>query len=559
MASVRRPKHFAFANDARAGMLAGIELLARAARLTLGPTGRNVALVPRHYEVIRIVNRSETIVDALELDDVVQNLGVKLIKQAAIQTDKRAGDGSTTTIVLAHAMAREGFKNMAAGANPMLMRRGIARAARAAAGEIQRMARPLQDYGMIARLATTCSDSEEIGDIVAQAMEQVGEYGLITLERSIETTPLKLQFREGLKYDRGYLSAFFLTEDEPQAVALNNARVLLTDKDIQDPGDLVPILTSLKDAGETDLLVMASEVQGGALTLLTANNAEGNIHCVAVRAPEVSQYRTDILEDLAVWTGGEFIRKEMGDLLPYLSVNDLGRVRKVYVDANETTIMGGLGDPDSIARRIEEIKRQASETDDAYQRDKMNRRVAQLTGGIAIIWYGGATDAERNDRRYRLDDALASTRGAMLEGLVPGGGLALLNATAALDQLVAKGDESTGIEIVRRSLEEPLRQIAVNAGQNGAVVLAEVQRRQREMDNSGVKTGDIGYDAWTGDYVDMWERGIVDPAIAMRYAILNAASCAAMLLTIEVAIIDPRAEDGGEGKPLSTLDFLPKD
>lgn len=554
MPNRRRPRRLAFAREARAGMLAGIDTLARVASLTLGPKGRNVALVPRHYAVTRVVNRSDAIVEAVELADLVQNLGVKLIRQAATQTDKLAGDGSTTTVVLAHAMVREGFRNMAAGAHPMLMRRGIGRAARAVAQEIQRMARPLSDGDATARLAATCSGSDEIGRVVARAMGRVGEYGLITLERSIETTRLKLQYTEGVKYDRGYLSAFFLTEDEPEAVALDGPRILLTDKEIKSPEELIPILERLKEAGETDFLVMAGDVAGEALSLLTANNARGAMHCVAVRAPDVSQYRRAILEDLAIWTGGTFLRKEAGDQLPYLSVGDLGRARKVYVDANETTIMGGLGDPAAIDKRLRDIRKGASECDDAYQREKMHRRVAQLTGGIAIIWYGGATDAERNDTRARLEDALASTRAAALEGLVPGGGIALINAAAALDSLEAKGDEATGIRLVGSALEEPLRRIAVNAGENGSVVLAEVRRLQRENDHN-----DIGFDAWTGEYVDMWERGIVDPAKAMRYAVLNAASCAAMLLSTDVAIIDPWDMDPGEKPYQSTLDFLPKE
>ena len=550
----RRPKRLAFSREASAGMLVGIDTLARVAGLTLGPRGRNVALVPRHYAVTRVVNRSDTIVETVELADPVQNLGVKVIRQAAAQTAKLAGDGSTTTVVLAHAMVREGLKNIAAGANPMLMRRGIGRAARAVASKIQRMARPLADTDVTAKLAATSSGSDEIGKVVAKAMGRVGEYGLITVERSIEATRLKLQYTKGVKYDRGYLSAFFLNDNEPEAVALDNPRILLTDCEIKSPDDLIPILESLKRAGETDLLVMAGDVEGKALTLLTANNSAGAIHCVAVRAPDVSQYRRDILQDLAIWTGGTFLRKEMGTQLPYLQAADLGRARKVYVDANETTIMGGRGDSAATAKRLEDIRREASVCDDAYQRAKMHRRVAQLTGGIAIIWYGGATDAERNDTRFRLEDALASTRAAALEGLVPGGGIALLNAATALDSLEASGDEATGISLVRRALEAPLRRIAVNANENGAVVLANIRRLQSESGDSG-----IGFDAWTCEYVDMWERGILDPAKSVRYAILNAASCAAMLLTTHVAIIDPNDMDPGEKPYKSTLDFLPKE
>ena len=534
-------------------MLAGIDQLARVSGLTLGPAGRNVALVPRDYAEVRVVNRADIIVQALSLPDPLGDLGVKLVRQAAAQTERLAGDGSTTTILLSHAMIRDGYRLIAAGANPMLLRRGITRAADAVAQDILRTARSVEDYDQIAKLATTSSGDPKIGEVVAQAMERVGKYGLITLERSIETTPLKLQFREGLQYDRGYLSSYFCT-DGSDAVALNNARVLLTDAEIQDASDLTPVLERLSKAGATEFLVVAGEVGGEALTLLTANNAEGKIRCVAIRAPEVSQYRVDVLEDLAIWTGGKYIRKEMGSLLPYLEVDDLGRVGKAFVEAGETTLVGGRGDPERVTQRIEEIRRQAAATEDDFQREKMNRRVAQLTGGIAIIWYGGATEAERNDRRYRLDDALASTRSAMKEGLVAGGGLALVAAQDVLDELDGSDDERMGIDIVGRSLQAPLRQIASNAGDSGSVVLAMVRRQQHERG-----TQSIGYDARSREYIDVWEAGILDTAASVRHAVVNAASCAAMLLTTEATIVDPYEAPRAEGKYQSAMDYYQAD
>jgi chaperonin GroEL len=527
----RNGRRVVVARRAREELLSGVDSLARVARLTLGPRGRNVGMVHKDYPGPRIVNRTHLVFDDLEIADPVANVGAKLLREAAARTGETVGDGTTTAVVLTHAMIGAGVRAVAAGANPMLLRRGIERASQSVAAEVRAQARQVASVDEIRRLATAWSSDEGIGAIVAEALERVGENGLISLERSQRGAALELEFSEGMTLPRGYLSPHFLPPGGARAIELDEPYVLLTDREISDASDLVPVLERLARLERRELLLVASDVSGPALALLTANNAAGVVRCVAVRAPEVNELRREILEDLAIWTGGRFVGKDLGDRLHFVTPADLGRARSAHIDGDETAIVGGRGDADRVQRRIAAIKAEASACHDSYRKEKLDRRVARLSGGVAVIWYGGATDAERNDRRLRLEDAVASMWAALRGGLVPGGGVALVNAAARLDQVEAEGDEAAGVAVVRRALEEPLRQIVANAGRHGGVVLANVRRLQREQGNPNV-----GYDVVGEEYCDLSASGIMDPAEVACAALETAASCAAMLLTTEAVV-----------------------
>jgi chaperonin GroEL len=523
-----------FRERARQDLKAGIDVLARAARLTLGPKGRNVAIVHKDYAGPRLASRTHFILDDMALPDGFQNVGAQILRQVAAEAGELVGDGTTTAIVLAHAMVVEGSRLVAAGANPMQMRQGIERACETAIEAIASTARKVGDLDEIRRLASAWANDEAIGDVIAQAVDRIGENGMVSLERSNRSTPLSLEYVEGMTYDRGYISPMFVTSQTEDTIELSHPYILVTDAYLEKGEELVPLLEKIAGADSKELLVIAPDVKGSALSVLSANNAAGVVRCVAIRAPEVNEYRQNILEDMAIWSGGNLISKSFGDLLPYVTLRNLGRAQRVVVDSASTTIIGGAGDQARVADRIGRIKAQAAECDDPYKKERMDRRVARMAGGVAVIWYGGATDAERNERRLRLEDAVSSLWASVRAGVVPGGGVALLNAASALDQLEARGDEALGIRILRRALEEPLRQIVVNADGNPSVVVDDVRRTQRETGNPN-----MGYDVVRREYCDLSERGTMDPTEVVCAALDVAASCAAMVLTTEAIVYKP--------------------
>lgn len=518
-----------------------MSILANAVRPTLGPGGRNVAVDGRRmagtkrYGPPEVIAQAQRIIRDMELGDRFQNMGVELLKQMAHQTDEMVGDGTSTAIVLAHAMIAGGIRNIAAGANPMILKRGMEEAARSASQAIRRMARPLQTSEDIRSvMASSASGSEEIAEALIWAVDEIGLNGMMMVERYPKTLGIVVECVHGFQYDRGYLSPYFVTDQREDAVELEEPHVLLVDGGITNPKELIPLFEKLRQLPKHDLLVIAPEVKESALGFLVANNQRGVIRCVAVRPPSYGDVRKEMLQDLGVFTGGVVISQAAGHDLTDATISDLGRAEMAYVTVKDTTIVGGQGDPSSIDGRIAQLKERLLDATDYPQREKLERRIADLAGGLARVRVGGATEVEMDNLVERVESALTSMRAAVEEGIVPGAGVALANSTAALDELQAVGDEATGVAILRDALEEPLRQIAANSGQNGAVVLATTKRLQREHGQEF-----IGYDALAGDYCDLMGRGIVDPCKTVRTALTNAASCAMMALTVEVIALGP--------------------
>jgi len=543
------PKQLVFGEEARRRLKRGIDILANAVGTTLGPKGRNVAL-DKKWGAPTITHDGVTVAKEIELPDPYENMGVQLLKEAATKTNDVAGDGTTTATVLAHVMVTEGMKNVAAGANPMLLKKGIEMAVKAVVEEIKRMAKPVQSKDDIAHVAAISSADPEIGNLIAEVMDKVGKDGVITVEESKTGLPFETEYVEGMQFDRGYISPYFVTNPETMEAVLENPYILIHDKKISAAADIVPVLERLLQEGETrSLLVIAEDVDGEALATLVLNKLRGIINAVAVKAPGFGERRKAMLQDIAILTGGQVISEELGRKLENVRISDLGRADKVVVTKDDTTIIGGRGDPKAIKGRIEQIKAEMEKTTSDYDREKLQERLAKLAGGVAIIRVGAATEVELKEKKHRVEDALSATRAAVEEGIVPGGGVALLNAAKALDSLKADGDVQTGINIVRRALEEPLRRIAENAGEDGAVVVEMVRRLQKEKNNPN-----IGYNVLTGEYVDMVEAGIIDPAKVTRTALENAASVAAMILTTE-ALVTEVPEKKKETTPTPSEEF----
>jgi len=527
------PKQLVFGEEARRRLKRGIDILANAVGTTLGPKGRNVAL-DKKWGAPTITHDGVTVAKEIELPDPYENMGVQLLKEAATKTNDVAGDGTTTATVLAHVMVTEGMKNVAAGANPMLLKKGIEMAVKAVVEEIKRMAKPVQSKDDIAHVAAISSADPEIGNLIAEVMDKVGKDGVITVEESKTGLPFETEYVEGMQFDRGYISPYFVTNPETMEAVLENPYILIHDKKISAAADIIPVLERVLQEGETrSLLVIAEDVDGEALATLVLNKLRGIFNAVAVKAPGFGERRKAMLQDIAILTGGQVISEELGRKLENVRISDLGRADKVVVTKDDTTIIGGRGDPKAIKGRIEQIKAEMEKTTSDYDREKLQERLAKLAGGVAIIRVGAATEVELKEKKHRVEDALSATRAAVEEGIVPGGGVALLNAAKALDNLKAEGDVQTGINIVRRALEEPLRRIAENAGEDGAVVVEMVRRLQKEKNNPN-----IGYNVLTGEYVDMVEAGSIDPAKVTRTALENAASVAAMLLTTEALVTE---------------------
>jgi chaperonin GroEL len=537
------PKQLLFNEEARAALLRGVNIMSHAVKATLGPKGRNV-VIDKKFGSPTITKDGVTVAKEIALQDPNQNLGAQMIKEVAAKTSDVAGDGTTTATVLAQAIFREGLKNVTAGANPMGLKRGIEQAVDMVVEELKHMSKATKDKKEIAQVATIAANNDKaIGNLIAEAMEKVGKDGVITVEeaKAIETT---LEVVEGMQFDRGYLSPYFVTDAERMEVVLEDALVLIHEKKISVMKDMLPLLEQVARAGKP-LLIVAEELEGEALATLVVNKLRGTLAGCAVKAPGFGDRRKAMLEDIATVTGGKAITEELGIKLESLKLEVLGRAKKVVVDKDNTTIIEGGGNTKEIEGRIKQIRAQIEETTSDYDREKLQERLAKLAGGVAVIKVGAATETEMKEKKARVEDALNATRAAVEEGIVPGGGVALLRASEALGSLKLSGDEATGVSIVRRALEEPIRQIVENAGLEGSVVVEKVKAALPITQ---------GFDAETNEYVDMMQAGIIDPTKVERVALQNAASIASLLLTTEALLTDipeaakadPSMAPGGE-------------
>jgi chaperonin GroEL len=524
-------KQLIFEDQARARLKKGIDVLAGAVKTTLGPKGRNVAL-DKKFGAPTVTHDGVTVAKEIQLEDPFENMGAQLLKEAATKTNDVAGDGTTTATVLAQAIVTEGLKNLAAGANPMLLRAGIEKATSAVVDYIRNLATPVEGRKEIAQIASISAADEQIGELIADVMDRVGKDGVITVEES-RGTNFEIEFVEGMQIDKGYLSAYFVTNSDRMEAVIEDANILITDKKISAVADILPVLEKLTQTGSRNIVIIAEDVDGEALATLVVNKLRGILNVLAVKAPGFGDRRKEMLRDIAVLTGGQVISEEMGRRLENASLADLGQARRVVARKDDTTIVEGKGDPKDIQARIKQIKAQIEETTSDYDREKLQERLAKLSGGVGLIKVGAGTEVELKFRKTRVEDALSATRAGVEEGMVPGGGVALLNATEALKGLDVKGDVATGVAILRRALEEPVRTLAQNGGQDGAVVVETIRRKQAEGKNKRV-----GYNVLEDRYEDMVNAGIIDPAKVTRSAIQNAASIAAMILTTEALITD---------------------
>ena len=521
-------KDIKFAEDARSAMLRGVDVLANTVKVTLGPKGRNVVL-EKAFGSPLITNDGVTIAKEIELEDHFENMGAKLVAEVASKTNDIAGDGTTTATVLTQAIVREGLKNVTAGANPVGIRRGIELATKAAVEELHRISRPVESKEAIAQVAAISSGSAEVGELIAEAMEKVGNDGVITIEESkgIET---ELDVVEGMQFDRGYLSQYMVTDNDKMIATLDNPFILITDKKVSNIQEIIPLLEQIVQQGRA-LLIIADDVDGEALPTLVLNKLRGTFNVVAVKAPGFGDRRKAMLEDIAVLTGAQVITEDLGLELKDATLAQLGTAGKVVVSKDSTTIVEGAGSKDLIANRVALIRAQAQDTTSDFDREKLHERLAKLSGGVAVIKVGAATETELKEKKLRIEDALNATRAAVEEGIVSGGGTALVNVQKVVDVLELEGDLATGAKIVSRSLEEPLRQIAENAGLEGSVIVARLKSEEKG----------IGYNAATDEWVNMIEAGIVDPTKVTRSALQNAASVSALLLTTEAVVADKPA------------------
>jgi chaperonin GroEL len=540
-------KQLIFDETARRSLKKGIDRLADAVRVTIGPKGRNVVL-DKKFGSPTITNDGVTIARDIELDDPFENMGAQLLKEVATKTDDVAGDGTTTAVVLGQAMVNEGLRVVTAGANPMVIKSGIEKAVDAVVEQIKKTARPVDSRDQIAAVAAISAADPEVGEIIAEVMDKVGKDGVITVEEG-QSLGLEKEYTEGMQFDRGYISAYFVTNPDRMEAVLENAVILITDKKISSIQDMLPALEKAVQQGRP-CLIIAEDVDGEALATLVVNKLKGTIQVLAVKAPGFGDRRKEMLRDIAILTGGTVISEEIGRKLDSVTFEDFGKARRVVATKDDTTIVDGEGSADQIKARMTQIKAQIEETTSDYDKEKLQERLAKLAGGVAVIKVGAATEVELKEKKHRIEDALSTTRAAVEEGLVAGGGTTLLQAIPALDSLKLGGDAQVGVEIVRKALEAPARQIADNAGQSGEVVVNKVRT---------MKSGE-GYDALAGEYGDMFKKGIVDAAKVTRSALQNAASIAAMVLTTETLITDiPEKKDGamngGHGHGGGDMDF----
>lgn len=525
-------KQLAFAEDARRRLKDGVDILVKAVATTLGPKGRNVAL-DRKFGSPTITHDGVTVAKEIELEDPYENMGVQLLKEAATKTNDIAGDGTTTSTVLAHAMVKAGLKSLSAGSNPMMLKRGIELASKEVSKKLSEMSIDVTTKEEIASVAAISAQDQEIGDLIAEVMDKVGKDGVITVEES-KGLEFETEYVEGMQFDRGYISPYFVTDPENMEAVIEEPYILIHDKKISAASDIVPLLEKLVQIGKRELIVIAEDIDGEALATLVLNKLRGMLNVLAVKAPGFGDRRKAMLQDIAILTGGTVITEELGRKLETVTINDLGKAGKVVANKDDTTVIEGAGESDRIKGRIEEIKVEIDRSTSDYDQEKLQERLAKLSGGVAVIRVGAATETELKEKKHRVEDALSATRAAVEEGIVPGGGVALINVLEQIKDLSIEGeDESIGISIVRKSLEVPMRGIAENAGQNGAVIVQEVRRRQAEKNNK-----QIGYDVIKGEFVDMVKEGIIDPAKVTKGALENAASIAAMILTTEALITD---------------------
>jgi chaperonin GroEL len=518
-------KQILFDEEARRALGRGVDALANAVKVTLGPKGRNVVL-DKKFGAPVITNDGVTIARDIELEDPFENMGAQLVKEVATKTNDIAGDGTTTATLLAQAMIHEGMRNVAAGANPMIIKKGIEKAVKALVSEIKNNSIKVEGKAAIAQVAAISSSDEEIGDLIAEAMEKVGKDGVITVEES-KTMDTNLSVVEGMQFDRGYISPYMVTDTDKMEAVLDDPYILITDRKISAISDILPILEKVVKQGK-ELVIIAEDLDGEALATLVVNKLRGTFKAVAIKAPGFGDRRKAMLEDIAILTGGNVITEELGRKLESVEIEDLGRARQVRSSKEETTIVDGLGDKAAIHGRVEQIKNHIKETTSDFDKEKLQERLAKLAGGVAVIEIGAATEVELKDKKLRIEDALNATRAAVEEGIVAGGGTTFIDILPILDTLEADGDVKTGINLVKRAIEEPVRQIANNAGLEGSVVVENVKRAGKGQ----------GFNALTGEYIDMVAAGIVDPAKVTRSALQNAASIAAMVLTTETLIAD---------------------
>lgn len=525
-------KQLQYGEEARRSLEKGVNALADTVKITLGPKGRNVVL-DKKYGAPLITNDGVTIAKEIELEDPFENMGAQLVKEVSTKTNDVAGDGTTTATLLAQAIVREGLKNLAAGANPMVLRKGIEAATNAAVDSLREMSKPVGGKQAIANVAANSAADQTIGQLISDAMETVGADGVITVEES-KTMNTGMTTTEGMMFDRGYASAYMVTDTEKMEAVLDDPLILITDKKISAIQEILPLLESVVQMGKK-MLIIAEDVEGEALSTLVVNKLRGTFTCVAVKAPGFGDRRKEMLQDIAILTGGTVISSETGMELKEADVSMLGRARQVKVNKENTTIVGGVGEKADIDARVAQIRAQIAETTSDYDREKLQERLAKLAGGVAVIQVGAATEVEMKERKLRIEDALAATRAAAEEGIVPGGGIALLNTIPAVAKLLDtfEGDARTGVKIVLRALEEPIRQIAMNAGVDGSVIVENIKNAHKDG-----KDASYGYDALKDDYVDMVDAGIIDPTKVTRSALQNAASVAAMILTTESLVAD---------------------
>jgi len=536
-------KQIKYGEDARKAIERGVNALADTLRITLGPKGRNVVL-DKKFGAPLIANDGVTIAKEIELEDPFENMGAQLVKEVATKTNDVAGDGTTTASLLAQAIVREGLKNLAAGANPMILKKGIEAATEKAVDSLKEISVPIEGKKAIAQVAAISASDVAIGELVSEAMEKVGNDGVITVEES-KTMKTELKLVEGMQFDRGYASSYMVTDADKMEAILDDPVILITDKKISSVQDLLPLLEQVVQSSKK-VVIIAEDVEGEALTTLILNKLRGTLNCVAVKAPGFGDRRKEMLKDIAILTGGQVISDELGLELKEARMDMLGHARQVKVEKENTTIVEGAGDPSEIKARINSLRSQIEDTTSDYDREKLQERLAKLAGGVAVISVGAATEVEMKERKLRIEDALAATRAAVEEGIVPGGGVALLNVTTEVSKLLesSEGDEKTGVSIIVRALEEPIRQIAMNAGIDGSVIVDTIKRSK--------KVG-YGYDVLKNDYVVMSESGLMDPTKVARSALQNAASIAAMILTTESLVTDlpeknpPPAPGGGGG------------
>ncbi len=530
-------KQLSFNEEARREILKGVELLSKAVKVTLGPKGRNVVL-DKKFGSPTITKDGVTVAKEIELKDPYQNMGVQMVKEVAEKTSDTAGDGTTTATILAESIFREGLKNVTAGANPMALKRGIEKAVEAVVSELKKLSNPVKDKKEISQIASIAANNDRIiGDQIAEAMEKVGKDGVITVEeaKSIQTT---MDVVEGMQFDQGYLSPYFVTDAERMETVLQNPYILINEKKISNMRDMIPLLEQIAKTGRP-LLIISEETEGEALATLVVNKIRGTLSCCAVKAPGYGDRRKEMLDDIAVLTAGKAITEDLGVKLEKVNLDDLGQAKRVIVDKENTTIIEGRGKQQAISGRISQIRKQIDESDSDYDKEKLQERLAKLSGGVAVINVGAATETEMKEKKARVEDALHATRAAVEEGIVPGGGVALLRCKKAIEKLHLEGDEATGVSIVGRALEEPIRQIAVNAGKEGAVIVPLVM-------SEAINTG---YNAEEDKLEDMIKAGIIDPTKVTRTALQNAASIAALMVTTEALVSDIPEEEKAPAMP----------